>query len=282
MIYTSGSTGKPKGVVHTHGGWLAGIAHTMRMVFDAQDDDRLYVVGDPGWITGQSYLVAAPLVRGITTVIVEGSPLFPHAGRFASAIERHGVTLFKAGSTFLKAVMTDPASIEDMAVYDMSGVKVATFCAEPVSPAVQQFGMERICPRYINSYWATEHGGMVFSCPWGDFKDLQADARTWPLPWIEAEVRIATETDAAGRATAWRRAEQGEKGELVLTRPYPISPARSGATPSASARTRGAAISSASPRSISTAGPMAWPTPRATMRGSSPTAASPCTAAPTT
>jgi len=221
VIYTSGSTGKPKGVVHTHGGWLAGIAHTMRMVFDAKDDDRLYVVGDPGWITGQSYLVAAPLARGITTVIVEGSPLFPHAGRFASAIERHGVTLFKAGSTFLKAVMTDPASIEDMAAYDMGGVKVATFCAEPVSPAVQQFGMERICPRYINSYWATEHGGMVFSCPWGDLKDLKPDARTWPLPWIQAEVRIATETDEAGRATGWRRAEPGEKGELVLTQPYP-------------------------------------------------------------
>jgi acyl-coenzyme A synthetase/AMP-(fatty) acid ligase len=55
-----------------------------------------------------------------------------------------------------------------MAAYDMSGVKVATFCAEPVSPAVQQFAMDRICPHYINSYWATEHGGMVFSCPWGD------------------------------------------------------------------------------------------------------------------
>ena len=221
IIYTSGSTGKPKGVVHTHGGWLSGIAHTMRMVFAGDANDRLYVIGDPGWITGQSYLIAAPLALGMTTVIAEGSPLFPHAGRFASIIERHGVTLFKAGSTFLKAVMTDPASVEDMAVYDMRGVKVATFCAEPVSPAVQQFGMQRICPRYINSYWATEHGGMVFSCPWGDFKDLQPDARTWPLPWIQSEVRIATETDADGRATAWRKAEPGEKGELVLTQPYP-------------------------------------------------------------
>jgi acrylyl-CoA reductase (NADPH)/3-hydroxypropionyl-CoA dehydratase/3-hydroxypropionyl-CoA synthetase len=221
IIYTSGSTGKPKGVVHTHGGWLAGLAHTMRMVFDAGVDDRLYVVGDPGWITGQSYLIAAPLARGMTTVICEGSPLFPHAGRFASVIERHGVTIFKAGSTFLKAVMTDPASVEDMAAYDMSGVKVATFCAEPVSPAVQQFGMERICPRYINSYWATEHGGMVFSCPWGDLKPLAADAHSWPLPWIQAEVRVTTETDSAGRATAWRRAEPGEKGELVITQPYP-------------------------------------------------------------
>ncbi len=167
IIYTSGSTGKPKGVVHTHGGWLSGVAHTMRVVFGAGPEDRIYVVADPGWITGQSYLIAAPLALGITSIVHEGSPLFPHAGRFSSIIERQGATLFKAGSTFLKAVMTDPASTEDMATFDMSSLKAATFCAEPVSPAVQQFAMERVCPRYINSYWATEHGGMVFSCPWG-------------------------------------------------------------------------------------------------------------------
>ena len=195
IIYTSGSTGKPKGVVHTHGGWLAGIAHSLRTVFAAQDDDRLYVIGDPGWITGQAYLIAAPLALGISTVIAEGSPLFPHAGRFASIIERHRATIFKAGSTFLKAVMSDPASVRDLSGYDLRSLKVATFCAEPVSPAVQQFAMQHLCERYINSYWATEHGGMVFSCPWGDFKDLQADTKTWPLPWIEAEVRIATDSD---------------------------------------------------------------------------------------
>ncbi|MFT7287904.1 MAG: acrylyl-CoA reductase (NADPH)/3-hydroxypropionyl-CoA dehydratase/3-hydroxypropionyl-CoA synthetase [Halieaceae bacterium] len=221
IIYTSGSTGKPKGVVHTHGGWLAGVAHTMRMVFDASEDDCMYVVGDLGWITGQSYLLAAPLALGMCTLIAEGSPLFPHAGRFASIIERHRASIFKAGSTFLKAVMTDPASVKDLAVYDMQSLKVATFCAEPVSPVVQQFAMDRICKRYINSYWATEHGGIVFSCPWGEHEPLTADTRTWPLPWIQAEVRIATETDSAGHATQWRRAEVGEKGELVITQPYP-------------------------------------------------------------
>ncbi len=221
IIYTSGSTGKPKGVVHTHGGWLSGITHTMRTVFNADQDDRLYVIGDPGWITGQAYLMAAPLCRGMTTIIHEGSPLFPHAGRFSSIIERHGATVFKAGSTFLKAVMTDPASTDDMATYDMSKLHAGTFCAEPVSPAVQQFAMDRICNHYINSYWATEHGGIVFSCPWGDFKPLSADAKTWPLPWIQAEVRVATETQADGRATQWRLAEEGEKGELVITQPYP-------------------------------------------------------------
>lgn len=221
VIYTSGSTGKPKGVVHTHGGWLSGIAHTMRTVFGATPDDRIYVIADPGWITGQSYLIAAPLALGITSIVHEGSPLFPHAGRFSSIIERHGATMFKAGSTFLKAVMTDPASTEDMATFDMTSLKVATFCAEPVSPAVQQFAMDRVCRRYINSYWATEHGGMVFSCPWGEIKPLAADARTWALPWIDAEVRIAEQTDDQGHATRWRIAEEGEKGELVIKQPYP-------------------------------------------------------------
>ncbi len=221
IIYTSGSTGKPKGVVHTHGGWLAGIAHTMRTVFDAQEDDRIYVIADPGWITGQSYLIAAPLAVGITSIVAEGSPLFPHAGRFSSIIARRGATIFKAGSTFLKAVMTDPSSTADMSAFDMDGLKAATFCAEPVSPAVQQFAMEKVCDHYINSYWATEHGGIVFSCPWGGYKPLAPDAKTWPLPWIDAEVRVATESDEDGRAVKWRVAEPGEKGELVIRQPYP-------------------------------------------------------------
>ena len=221
IIYTSGSTGKPKGVVHTHGGWLAGVSQSMHTVFSATPEDVLYVIGDPGWITGQSYMIAAPLSLGMTTVVSEGSPLFPHAGRFASIIERNGVTLFKAGSTFLKAVMTDPAAKSEMAAYDVSSLRAATFCAEPVSPAVQKFAMDNICPHYINSYWATEHGGIVFSCPMGGYKDLQPDAKTWALPWVQAEVRVAEAVADNGQVSTWRRAEPGEKGELVITQPYP-------------------------------------------------------------
>ena len=155
----------------------------MRTVFSATEDDTLYVIGDPGWITGQSYLIAAPLVQGMTTVIAEGSPLFPHAGRFSSIIERYKVTLFKAGSTFLKAVMTDPASAREIADFDMSSLRVWTFCAEPVSPAVQQFAMDNICKHYINSYWATEHGGIVFSCPWADTSRSLLMQKHGHFPW---------------------------------------------------------------------------------------------------
>ena len=191
VIYTSGSTGKPKGVVHVHGGYIAGIAHTMKVAFDARPGDVLYVVADPGWITGQSYLISAALTTRTTTLITEGSPVFPHAGRFAASIERHGVTIFKAGVTFLKSVMSDPQNLRDLRAWDMSSLRVATFCAEPTSPPVQAFGMAEITPWYINSYWATEHGGIAWTQFYGaaDFP-LRPDAHTWALPWIVGEVRV--------------------------------------------------------------------------------------------
>jgi acrylyl-CoA reductase (NADPH) / 3-hydroxypropionyl-CoA dehydratase / 3-hydroxypropionyl-CoA synthetase len=236
IIYTSGSTGKPKGVVHTHGGYVAGLAYTMRVSFDvprvddagAVNDHVIYVVADPGWITGQSYLISAALTTATTSILTEGSPLFPHCGRFASIIERYGVTLFKAGSTFLKAVASDPQNVEDVKLYDRSSLRAATFCAEPVSPSIQKFGMELLTPQYLNSYWATEHGGIVLTHFYGnDDFPLRADAHTFPLPWVFADVWVAgaahevkTESGVRTRHEALR-APLGEKGELVLTRPYP-------------------------------------------------------------
>jgi len=231
FIYTSGSTGKPKGIVHSHG-YAAGVAETMAASFDARPGDTLFVVADPGWITGQSYLICAPLMTRVTSLVSEGSPVFPHAGRFASMIERHNVTIFKAGVTFLKAIMSDPANLAELERYDMTGLRVATFCAEPVSPSVQAFGMEHVTPRYINSYWATEHGGIAWTHMFGneDFP-LRPDAHAYPLPWIVGDVWVedadaAAPTDAPfTRADAggvpWRRAAMGEKGEIVIAAPYP-------------------------------------------------------------
>jgi len=232
LIYTSGSTGKPKGIVHVHGGYGAGIAHTMKVAFDAQPGDVIYVVADPGWITGQSYLIAAALTTRTTSLISEGSPVFPHAGRFAAMIERHGVTIFKAGVTFLKSVMSDPQNLADVERYDLSSLRVATFCAEPTSPAVQAFGMDHVTPRYINSYWATEHGGIVWTHFHGnaDFP-LRADAHAYPLPWILGDVWVEdSDAVAAGDVpfardgrdgVPFRPAEAGEKGEIVIATPYP-------------------------------------------------------------
>jgi acrylyl-CoA reductase (NADPH)/3-hydroxypropionyl-CoA dehydratase/3-hydroxypropionyl-CoA synthetase len=230
VIYTSGSTGKPKGIVHAHG-YAAGVAHTMTVSFDARPGDTIFVVADPGWITGQSYLICAPLMTRVTSVVSEGSPVFPHAGRFASMIERHGVTIFKAGVTFLKSVMSDPSNLADLERYDMGTLRVATFCAEPTSPSVQAFGMRHVVPHYINSYWATEHGGIAWTHFYGnaDFP-LKPDAHAFPLPWIVGDVWVEDADAKAGEApftregeagVPWRRAGMGEKGEIVIAAPYP-------------------------------------------------------------
>ena len=233
FIYTSGSTGKPKGVVHVHGGWTAGVAHTMKVAFDARPGDVIYVVADPGWITGQSYMLSATMTTRCVGVLGEGAPTFPHAGRFASMIERYRVRIFKAGVTFLKSIMADPQNVRDVQQYDLSSLRVATFCAEPTSPSVQQFAMDLMTPNYINSYWATEHGGMVWTHFYGntDFP-LHADAHTYPLPWIVGDVWVEDATvaelpltpwtrDAATGGVAWRRAASDEKGEIVIAAPYP-------------------------------------------------------------
>jgi acrylyl-CoA reductase (NADPH)/3-hydroxypropionyl-CoA dehydratase/3-hydroxypropionyl-CoA synthetase len=222
FIYTSGSTGKPKGVVHVHGGYVSGVANTLRVAFDARPGDVMYVVADPGWITGQSYMISGALSTRVTTVIAEGAPVFPSAGRFASIIERLKVNIFKAGVTFLKTVMTDPQNVEDVRAYSRSSLRVATFCAEPTSPVVQQFGMELVTPWYTNSYWATEHGGIVWTHMFGNGEfPLRADAHTYPLPWVMGDVWLAdSEPDAAGAVVA-RAAEIGEKGEIVIAAPFP-------------------------------------------------------------
>ncbi len=233
FIYTSGSTGKPKGVVHVHGGYTAGVAHTMKIAFDARPGDVVYVVADPGWITGQSYMLSATMTTRCTGVLGEGAPTFPHAGRYASMIERYGVRIFKAGVTFLKTIMADPQNARDVRQYNLSSLRVATFCAEPTSPAVQQFGMDLMTRQYINSYWATEHGGMVWTHFYGnpDFP-LHADAHTYPLPWIAGDVWIEDasveqetltpwQRDKAAGGVPWRRAALDEKGEIVIAAPYP-------------------------------------------------------------
>lgn len=222
FIYTSGSTGKPKGVVHVHGGYASGVAYTMKIAFDARaGKDVMYVIADPGWITGQSYMIAGALLSRVTSVVCEGSPLFPSAGRYASTIERYGVTIFKAGVTFLKSVMTNPLNVAEVKQYQMNHLRVATFCAEPCSPAVQEFGMNIMTRQYINSYWATEHGGIVWTHFYGngDFP-LRPDTHTYPLPWIFGDVWVSQGMDKQGRQI-YRSAEFEEKGEIVITKPYP-------------------------------------------------------------
>jgi acetyl-CoA synthetase len=102
LLYTSGSTGKPKGVMHTTGGYLVGAAATGKYVFDIHPTDILFTGGDVGWITGHTYVVYAPLLLGVTTVVFEGTPAYPNFSRYWDIINKHGVTQFYVAPTALR------------------------------------------------------------------------------------------------------------------------------------------------------------------------------------
>lgn len=154
----------------------------------------------------------------------------PH-DRFAAVIARHHVTILKAGSTFLRMAMT--ARIEPLlAKHELRSLRLGTFCAEPVNEAVHAFAATHLTPYYINSYWATEHGGIVWSRCHNAQTPLRPDTRAWPLPWIGGDVMVlaqqrADEADDASaddthtRPAEWRRAADGESGEIVIRAAYP-------------------------------------------------------------
>ena len=105
ILYTSGSTGKPKGVVHTTGGYLVYAAMTHQYVFDYHDGDIYWCTADVGWVTGHSYIVYGPLANGATTLMFEGVPTWPDAGRFWQVCEKHKVNIFYTAPTAIRALM---------------------------------------------------------------------------------------------------------------------------------------------------------------------------------
>ena len=112
-------------------------------------------------------MLAGALGSRVASVITSVNPVSPYVARFAAMVERYGVTILKGGVAFMKFVMSQKAGDSELRKCDVSTLKVGTFCAEPSSPVVQLFALQRLTPHYINSYWATEHGGMVLSYAYG-------------------------------------------------------------------------------------------------------------------
>ncbi len=164
ILYTSGSTGKPKGVLHTVGGYMVFTATTFKYIFDYHDGDVYWCTADIGWVTGHSYIVYGPLCTGATTIMFEGIPTYPDAGRFWDVVEKYKVTQFYTAPTAIRAIMRegdDPVTLRDR-----SSLRLLGTVGEPINPEAWMWyhnvvGEQR-CP-IVDTWWQTETGGILIT-----------------------------------------------------------------------------------------------------------------------
>lgn len=168
LLYTSGSTGKPKGILHTTGGYLVGAAASGKYVFDIHDNDRFFCAGDVGWITGHTYVVYAPLLLGVTTVVFEGTPTYPSLTRYWDIIETHQITQFYVAPTalrLLKRAGSKPRS-------HLKSLRVLGSVGEPIAPEIWKWYHDVIGNgegQIVDVSIATQ--GFDLPCPMKDRRD---------------------------------------------------------------------------------------------------------------
>jgi acetyl-CoA synthetase len=164
ILYTSGSTGTPKGVVHTCGGYILYAAMTHKYVFDYKEDEIYWCTADAGWITGHSYIVYGPLANGATTLVFEGVPTYPDAGRFWQVCEKHKVNVFYTAPTAIRALMA--VGNEPVEKCDLSSLRLLGSVGEPINPEAWQWYYEIVgkgnCP-IVDTWWQTETGGILIT-----------------------------------------------------------------------------------------------------------------------
>jgi len=185
ILYTSGSTGKPKGVVHTCGGFMVYTAYTFTNVFQYKPGDIYWCTADVGWITGHSYIAYAPLIAGATSVIFEGVPTYPDAGRFWNIVDKYQVTHLYTAPTAIRAL--EALGLEHVKPYSLSSLKVLGSVGEPINEEAWQWYHKNIgkekCP-IVDTWWQTETGGMLISSLAGVTPSVPSYA-TLPLPGVQ-------------------------------------------------------------------------------------------------
>jgi len=210
ILYTSGTTGKPKGIVHTHGGYQVYTSTTLEWVFDLKDDDRYWCAADPGWITGHSYIVYAPLILGATSILYEGAPTYPYPDRWWRIIADYGVTVLYTAPTAIRGLMRFGDAWPNR--HDLSSLRLLGSVGEPINPEAWRWYYNVIgkgkAP-IMDTWWQTETGGFVItplpSTP------LKPGSATRPFPGLDVDV-----VDDEGNSCA-----PNEDGKLVIKNPWP-------------------------------------------------------------
>ena len=211
ILYTSGSTGKPKGVVHTTAGYLMHTTITHKIVFNIHDDDIYWCTADIGWVTGHSYIVYGPLANGATSLMFEGVPTYPDAGRFWQICDKFGVTVFYTAPTAIRALMR--LGDEWVTKYKLDTMRILGSVGEPINPEAWMWYYEKVgrknCP-IVDTWWQTETGGFMIT-PMPGAHTLKPGSASRPFFGVDAVV-LRDDASECG---------PNEGGKLCIRKPWP-------------------------------------------------------------
>lgn len=212
ILYTSGSTGKPKGVVHTCGGYMVYARYSFENVFQYEQGDVYWCTADIGWITGHTYIVYGPLLAGATTVMFEGVPTFPDAGRFWAVCDKHEVNQFYTAPTAIRALQA--FGTEPLEPYSLASLKVIGSVGEPINEEAWHWYHDHVgkgrCP-IVDTWWQTETGGIMIS-PIAGVTPTKPAYATMPLPGIQPIIVDGEGNELKGNSV---------EGNLCVKYPWP-------------------------------------------------------------
>jgi len=215
ILYTSGSTGKPKGIVHTTGGYMVWCGYTFRNVFQTTKDDIFWCTADIGWITGHSYLLYGALLNGLTTVVYEGIPTYPDAGRYWDIIDKHKVSILYTAPTAIRSLIAQGTA--PLSGKDLSSLRILGTVGEPINHEAWEWYHTNIgkgkCP-IVDTWWQTETGGIMISS-FAGVTDQRPTYATLPMPGI-----VPVLLDEKGNEIPANASETVE-GILAIQKPWP-------------------------------------------------------------
>lgn len=211
ILYTSGSTGKPKGVVHSTGGYLLHTSLTHKYVFNVHDDDIYWCTADIGWVTGHSYIVYGPLANGATSLMFEGVPTYPDAGRFWQICDKFAVTVFYTAPTAIRALMALGTDWPNK--YKLDTLRILGSVGEPINPEAWMWYYENIghskCP-IVDTWWQTETGGFMIT-PMPGAHTLKPGSASRPFLGVDPVILRDDNSECS----------RNEGGKLCIRKPWP-------------------------------------------------------------